>query len=110
VRNAASRWMDADPVPGTFVVNVGDMLARWTNNLFPPTLHRVINLDRPPPEALRRHPAVPGGVAQNWTRASPVSWSNTKLTKKNPKNRKLSTRTRFTQGRGLAVLGSLEFR
>jgi isopenicillin N synthase-like dioxygenase len=49
VCNAAGRWIDADPVPGTFVVNVGDMLARWTNDLFPPTLHRVINtsgLDR----------------------------------------------------------------
>jgi isopenicillin N synthase-like dioxygenase len=29
--------------PRHLVVNVGDMLARWTNDLFPPTLHRVIN-------------------------------------------------------------------
>jgi hypothetical protein len=33
------------------------------------------------------------GRAQNWMRASPVSWSNTKLRKKNPKNTKLSSRT-----------------
>ena len=25
------------------MAHVGDMLARWTNDLFPPTLHRVIN-------------------------------------------------------------------
>jgi isopenicillin N synthase-like dioxygenase len=43
VRNTAGRWIGAKPIPGTFVVNVGDMLARWTNDLFPATLHRVIN-------------------------------------------------------------------
>jgi hypothetical protein len=43
-------------------------------------------------------------------RASPVSWSNTKLRKKNPKNPKLSSRTTYVQALGRAVLGSFEFR
>ncbi|GJE99942.1 clavaminate synthase-like protein [Phanerochaete sordida] len=30
------------PIPGTIVVNVGDLLARWSNDLFRSTLHRVV--------------------------------------------------------------------
>jgi isopenicillin N synthase-like dioxygenase len=36
-------WLPADPVPGAFVVNIGDMIERWTNGLWKSTMHRVIH-------------------------------------------------------------------
>jgi isopenicillin N synthase-like dioxygenase len=43
VRNQQGRWIDAPPIRGTFVINIGDQMARWTNDLFASTLHRAIN-------------------------------------------------------------------
>jgi isopenicillin N synthase-like dioxygenase len=43
VRPRNYSWIDAEPLPGTFVLNVADMLARWTNDRFVSTPHRVVN-------------------------------------------------------------------
>lgn len=43
VKNKAGDWIAAPPLPGTFVMNVGDILSRWSNGRFASTPHRVIN-------------------------------------------------------------------
>jgi len=37
-------WIPAPVMPGMFLVNIGQVLNRWTNGLFPATPHRVVNL------------------------------------------------------------------
>lgn len=43
VLNTQGEWISAKPIPGTFVVNIGDQMARWTNDYFVSTVHRAIN-------------------------------------------------------------------
>ena len=43
VMTPSGNWVDAPRIPGTFVVNVGDMLHRWSNGRLLATPHRVIN-------------------------------------------------------------------
>jgi isopenicillin N synthase-like dioxygenase len=37
-------WIKAPPIPGTFVVNIADLLQRWSNDAFLSTRHRAINI------------------------------------------------------------------
>ncbi|WP_116134495.1 isopenicillin N synthase family oxygenase [Tropicimonas sp. IMCC34043] len=46
VRNKHGDWIPAPPIEGTFVMNVGDILAKWSNGRFVSTPHRVRNLSR----------------------------------------------------------------
>ena len=43
IRLPNGNWVDAPSLPGSFLVNGGDMLRRWTNERFLATPHRVIN-------------------------------------------------------------------
>ncbi len=43
VRNSAGQWVDVVPIPGTLIVNIGDLIALQTNDLFTSNLHRVAN-------------------------------------------------------------------
>ncbi|KAH3671155.1 hypothetical protein OGAPHI_000866 [Ogataea philodendri] len=44
ILNPEGEWIVATPIPGTFVINIGDMLARWSNDFFISTVHRVKNI------------------------------------------------------------------
>lgn len=41
-------WIKAPPIPGTFVVNIADLLQRWSNDAFRSTRHRAINISGAP--------------------------------------------------------------
>ena len=48
VCNAEGAWVDVPILPDCFIVNIGDLMARWTNDRWVSTLHRVVN---PPADA-----------------------------------------------------------
>jgi len=67
-------WVDATPLAGSFVVNLGDMIPRWTNGMYHSNPHRVRNRHSGgaprysipffyEPDYLARIEPVPGTVA-----------------------------------------------
>ncbi len=43
VLHRSGRWVAATPIPDTLVINIGDLLQRWSNDRYISSQHRVIN-------------------------------------------------------------------
>lgn len=53
-------WIAAPPIDGSFVVNIGDLMHRWSNNRFMSNAHRVVN------RSGRERFSIPVFVDPNW--------------------------------------------
>lgn len=38
------QWMAAPPLRGSYIINIGELMKRWTNGRFQATVHRVVHL------------------------------------------------------------------
>ncbi|MDB5406155.1 MAG: 2OG-Fe(II) oxygenase [Rhodospirillales bacterium] len=54
VMNKAGAWVDVPAIPGSFVVNIGDLMMQWTNDQWISTLHRVANPPRDKSDSRRQ--------------------------------------------------------
>lgn len=50
VKDKGGNWLDIAPVPGSLVVNIGDMMQRWSNDVLASNPHRVVQ----PPQSRGR--------------------------------------------------------
>ena len=81
-------WLDVTPIQGTIVVNAGDLLARWSNDMIRSTKHRVVEPPLKGREVDVGHPAR-YSVAyfcnpdfDKWIEALPGTWEGDKGGKK----------------------------
>lgn len=60
IKGSSGQWLEAPPVAGSLIINIGDMLEYWTGGLLRATPHRVINR-----HALNRY-SFPYFLDPNW--------------------------------------------
>src|SRR5262249_41802445 len=72
VRLPSGGWFDVPYIPGSFAVNAGDMLYRWTNGRFKSTPHRAL-----PPVGQHRH-SIPHGTPHRYGHRLPANMSGSR--------------------------------
>ena len=89
-RPGGGGWLDVEPREGTIVVNTGDLLARWSNDMIRSTKHRVVE---PPLKGNERNEGYPPRYSvayfcnpdfDRWIEALPGTWEGEKGGKKYP--------------------------
>lgn len=65
IRTPQGEWREVPPVPGAFVINIGDLMAMWTNDRWVSTLHRVVT-PADPEQAGRRRQSLAFFHQPNW--------------------------------------------
>lgn len=43
VMNRDGEWIEGTPIDGTFIINIGDLIQRLTNDIYSANMHRVVN-------------------------------------------------------------------
>jgi isopenicillin N synthase-like dioxygenase len=66
VLDSGGSWIGVEPVPGAFVVILGDLMARWTNGRWRSSPHRVVDPPNPSSAAARRQ-SIPFSLNANWS-------------------------------------------
>ena len=56
VRSPQGTFVDATPIPGTIVINSGDLLSRWSNNAITSTEHQVVEPPQGPDDSSETYP------------------------------------------------------
>lgn len=98
VLSKSGNWVRAEPVPGSFVVNIADCFMRQTNDFFVSTVHRVINKS-----GKERYSAA---FFFGFDRTKPLEPVPTCISEENPMKYPIMTGGEYTRFRVSKVKGS----
>ena len=58
VKSPSGNWISVPKIEDAFVINIGDLMARWSNNRWVSTLHRVVNPEGVPGSPLAKRQSM----------------------------------------------------